>query len=172
MNTPPVNPLPPESAPPTVDSRAAWVAALRWGLLDAMDRRARSLTCVDLDLHDWPLDEPALLQALTAWLRLPQRRLVLLAADYGGMPRARPRFCAWRRDWAHAIEAWQAPAELQADLPSVLLDDSRLSVHLIDRVQGRGRAQLDARQALLWRERVQALLRRCEPGFAVHTLGL
>lgn len=159
-------------AAPRVDSRAAWIEALRWGLDTAMARRARSITCVDQDLAAWPLDDPAMLQALTVWLRLPQRQLVLLAGGYDSLPRARPRFCCWRRDWAHAIQAWQAPAELQADLPSVLLDDAVVSVHLIDRAHGRGRAQVDARSALQWRERIDAILQRSEPGFAVRTLGL
>lgn len=165
-------PVPEAATIPRIDSRPAWQAAVRWGLETATARRARHITLVDTDLSDWPLDDPSLLPLLTAWLRLPQRRLVLLAAAYDKLPRVRPRFCGWRRDWAHAIQAWQAPADLAADLPCLLLDDANLSVQLIDRQHGRGRADLHARTAHLWREKVDALLQRAEPGFAVHTLGL
>lgn len=157
---------------PVIDSLPAWSQALRWGFELAFARGARCITCVDHQFDDWPLDDPALLQRLTQWLRLPQRRLVLLAADYAGVPRRLPRFSAWRRDWSHAVQPWQACAEMAPHLPSLLLDDQNLSVHLADPVHGRGRAELQARSAVLWREQVQAVLQRSEPGFPVQTLGL
>ncbi|HSM23007.1 MAG TPA: hypothetical protein VK876_12460, partial [Rubrivivax sp.] len=61
---------------PLIDTRAGWQAALRWGFETAIQRGARRITCVDPDFETWPLDDPALLAGLTAWLRLPQRRLV------------------------------------------------------------------------------------------------
>jgi hypothetical protein len=159
-------------APPPIDSRAGYRAALCWGFQTAIQRGARTITCVDPDFAEWPLDDPALLQALTAWLRLPQRRLVLLAADYRAMPRALPRFTAWRSHWVHAMAFWQAAAEMAADLPSLLLDDRGLSVRLIDAEHWRGSTSLDARTALPWRERTELLLQRAEAAFAVNTLGL
>jgi hypothetical protein len=41
---------------------------------------------------------------------LPQRRLVLLAHQFGTLERLHPRFVAWRRTWAHAVDAW-TPSE-------------------------------------------------------------
>ncbi|MBK7518258.1 MAG: hypothetical protein IPI51_22290 [Betaproteobacteria bacterium] len=113
---------------PLIDSRAAWQAALRWGFETALQRGARRITCVDASFETWPLDDPALLQDLTAWLRLPLRRLVLLARRYDEVPRRFPRFTAWRRDFGHAIEPWQAPEELASDLPNLLLDDGPVGV--------------------------------------------
>ena len=127
---------------------------------------------MDKTFEDWPLDDPVLLQALTDWLRLPLRRLVLLAASYDTVPQRLPRFTGWRRNWAHAIQTLQAPAEFAADLPTLLLDDRKVSVHLVDAVHWRGRAAADARARLLWQERVDVVLQRSEPAFAITTLGL
>jgi hypothetical protein len=157
---------------PKIDSGAAFVAALHWGFESAIQGGARCLTCVDAHFEDWPLDDPGLLQRLGAWLRLPQRRLVLLAADYGSVPARHPRFNAWRRDWAHAIQAWQPPEDLAPDLPTLLLDDRCVSVQLIDPLHWRGRASLDPRVARNWQERIDAVMQRSGPAFPVIVLGL
>ena len=161
-----------EDTAPRIDSREAFAAALRWGFEMAAADGARCITCVDANFELWPLDDPLLLQGLTAWLRLPMRRLVLLAARYDEVPQRQPRFTAWRRDWAHAILALKPPPELAQDLPTLLLDDHRLTVTLIDAVHWRGRAGLDPRARLLWQEKVDVILQRSEPAFAVTTLGL
>lgn len=157
---------------PLIDTRAGWQAALHWGFETALQRGARRITCVDPTFETWPLDDPALLAGLTAWLRLPQRRLVMLARQYDEVPRRFPRFTAWRRDFGHAVEPWQAPEELASDLPNLLLDDGPVSVQLVDEMHWRGRAAVDARSATLLRERTDAILQRSTPAFAVATLGL
>jgi len=161
-----------DQAPPPIDSRQAWTSALHWGLKTATGQGARQMTWVDADFTEWPLNDAGWLQQLTAWLRLPQRRLVLLAADFSAIPQQHPRFMAWRRDWSHAVEARQVPPELATGLPRVLLDDRQLSVQLLDPVHWRGRAAQDARVAHLIREQVDAVLQRSEIGFPVNTLGL
>lgn len=158
--------------PPPITSRSEFVAALLWGFEQAIAGGARRIVCVDPDFANWPLDAPALHAQLTGWLRLPQRRLVLLAARYDAVPRLHPRFVAWRAPWAHTIEAW-APQDGEApELPTLLLDDRQLSVQLHDAVHWRGRAELDARQARLRRDEVDALLQRSEAAFPVNSLGL
>lgn len=157
---------------PAITSRSEFQAALRWGFETAIATNARRLIAVDTSFNDWPLDDPALHSQLTAWLRLPQRRLLLLAARYDELPRRHPRFVAWRALWAHAIEA-RAPAEDEAaDLPSLLVDDGTTSVHLHDPLHWRGRAAVDARSAHQWRERIDVLLQRSEAAFPVNALGL
>ena len=157
---------------PSIDSRESFTSALHWGFDAAIAQGARCITCVDASFEAWPLDDVALLHRLTAWLRLPQRRLVLLAASYAEVPQRLPRFTVWRRDWAHAIEALQPGPEFAADLPTLLLDDRSISVHLIDALHWRGRAAADARARLLWQEKIDVVLQRSEPAFAVTTLGL
>ena len=157
---------------PVIDSRTGFVQALQWGFHTAIAQGARRLLCVDANFADWPLDDPALLQALTAWLRLPQRRLVLLARSYDGVARRSPRFDGWRANFAHAIEAWQPPEDLARDLPALLTCDGAVTVHLVDAVHWRGRTALDSRRARQWCEDIDVVLQRSERAFAVRTLGL
>ena len=160
------------SPPPKIDSRTAFAAAIRWGFDAAIEAGARRLLLVDRDFAEWPLDEPALHDRLTAWLRLPKRRLVLLADEYEVVTRRHPRFVRWRADWSHAIDAFSPLAEDRVELPTLLVDDGAISVQLIDAVHWRGRADRDPRQALSWRETLDAVLQRSEPAFAVNRLGL
>ncbi len=155
------------------DTRAGWHAALLAGVVDAPAHGVRELVAVDADFADWPLDDPALLRALTDWLKRPQRRLVLLAARFDGVPLRHPRFTAWRRDWAHAVPAWQAAGDMAAELPSVLLDDAGLCVQRrVDSRRCEGRTQRDRRLAHAVRGEVDVFLQRSEPAFAANTLGL
>ena len=156
---------------PAVSSRAEFEAAVSWALQAAHTRQARRLWLVDPDFADWPLGQPELLAALQAWLRLPQRRLVLLAGHFNDVPRRHPRFVNWRRDWAHAIEAWSPPPEMSR-LPRLVVDDGPVCLHLFDSLQWRGRASLDAREARRWRDELDVILQQCEPAFPVQTLGL
>ncbi len=158
---------------PTIAGPEDFAPAVRWAVAAAIADGARTLTAVDLAFgENWPWNDAELLAALAGWLRLPQRRLVLLAASYDEVPRLHPRFVQWRRDWAHAIAPFVAPEELTGALPTVLFDDRRLSVVRLDPVQGRGRVSLEPRTRLHWHDKVDAVLQRSSPGFPVTTLGL
>ena len=162
----------PVIAPPPVGSRAEFATALLWALQTSAARAARRIVWVDRDFADWPLNEPALHSALTAWLRQPQRRLVLLAADYSGVPRRQPRFVAWRRVWSHAVEAWSPADGDSIELPTLAFDDGAVGLQLIDAQRGRGRAVVDAHATRLWRDQIDAVLQRSQAAFPVSALGL
>lgn len=163
----------PAGALPVLDSPRSASLALRWGFMQALSEQARHIHCVAPRFDaSWPLDDAELLQSLAAWLKQPGRRLVLLAASFDEVPRQLPRFAAWRAPWVHAIHALRAPAESAASLPSVLFDDRRVCVQLMDPTSGRGRASLDAREPLIWAERLDAVLQRSTPDMALNTLGL
>ena len=159
-------------AVPRIDSRAAFTAALRWAFERSIERQARRIVCTDASFNDWPLDDPALLTRLGAWLRTPQRRLVLLASQFDDLPRRHARFAGWRADWVHVVEAWAPPEEDRIELSSVMVDDDSTSVELIDSVHWRGRADIDSRVARPLRERIDALLQRSQPALPVNRLGL
>lgn len=153
-------------------SQADFHEALRWSLQHASHARSRQLVWVDPDFSAWPLDDTALLDALSAWLRLPMRRLVLLAYRFDGVERMHPRFVAWRRHWAHAIDAWSPSEGVEARLPTLLIDDQALCLQVFDQTHWRGRLSLDPASVRQWRDEIDALLQRCEASFAVHHLGL
>ena len=157
---------------PIIDSRTSFAAALRWGFTRATAGSARRIVCVDRDFALWPLDDVDLHGELTAWLKRPQRQLVLLAASFDAVPRCHPRFVAWRRLWSHAVAPLSAPEDLAGDLPTLLLDDSGTLVRLIDAVHWRGRASSDERTAVPWREQVDAVLQRSEAAFPANPLGI
>lgn len=163
----PSPPLPPAA----IDTRAAWLEAVDWALQAALARRARQLWLVDPDFAAWPLGEPAFLVRLQAFVRQPQRQLVLLAQHFDEVPRRHPRFVAWRRDWAHAVSAWAVP-EGGPPLPSLLLDDGPVCLQRLALQPLRARASLDAAEVRRWREQLDVLLQQCEPAFPVRTLGL
>lgn len=167
MNAPSLDP--PLSA---LRSQADVAAAMQWSIGHALDTRARLLTWLDPDFSAWKLDDPALIEGLTRWLRLPQRRLVLLAHDYGVLERSHPRFVTWRRDWAHAVDAYTPSDNTDARLPTLWIDDRQLCLQVFDARSWRGRLSIDERAVRQWHDEIDALMQRCEPAFPVRHLGL
>ena len=162
----------PAGAPPAIGSRKEFADAIRWSVRASIEGGARRILWVDPDFADWPLDDPALLQALAGWLRRPSRQLVMLAQSYDGFPRRHPRFVEWRRSWAHAIDT-RTPEEVPSSLhPSWALDNTKVCVELIDRVHWRGRCTMDVRQSKLMHEQIDAILQRSSAAFPVTPLGI
>ena len=155
-----------------IDSRSGFVDAVHEALDRAMAQRARRMLWADSDFADWPLDDPALLQRLTDWLRLPQRHLVLLASDYELLRRRHARFVACYRIWSHAIAAFSPAEDDVAELPCLLLADRTVLVRLLDKVHWRGWTSTEPASLRLAREQTDALLQRSERAFAATTLGL
>lgn len=164
---PPALPAPPHP----IDSQAAWSAAVLWTLQAASARQARRLWLVDPDFAEWPLGDVAVLDALQAFVRQPQRQLLLLAQRYDEFPRRHPRFVAWRRDWAHTVQAW-APPEAGPALPSLAVDDGPVCLQRLALTPVRARAVLNAAEARRCREQLDAVLQQSSPAFPVQTLGL
>lgn len=161
-----------ESARRAIDSRSAFSGAVQQAVELALERRTRRMLWADSDFADWPLDDPALLQRLTDWLRLPQRQLVLLASDYDDLRRRRARFVACYRLWSHAISAYGPAEDDVAQLPCLLLAERTVLVQLLDKTHWRGWSSTEAASLQAWQERSDALLQRATPALAVTTLGL
>ena len=156
----------------TITSRAEFREAIVWSVQEAVAHKTRRLIWIDPDFTDWPLSEPALLDGLQRWLTLPQRQLLILALDYPIFQRCHSRFLAWRKTRAHQVELLTPAAEDRADLPTLALDGSRVSVQLFDRLHWQGRCDVNPREAHRLNEQFDALLQRSGPGLPVTTLGL
>ena len=161
------------SSASAIVSRRDFVDALLGAVQSALTQRARRMVWVDPDFAEWPLDDPLLLEVLTQWLRLPQRRLVLLAESFDDVSRRCSRFLTWYRLWAHAVNAFSPePGDPRSELPSLVLVEDTSLVHLVDREHWRGRITLEPAALRLCRDRVDALLQRSDPAFPASTLGL
>jgi hypothetical protein len=153
-----------------IDGRSEFTAALQRALAQAARERARELCFVDPDFEAWPLEDPQVLGALTAWARLPKRRLLVIAARFDGLPQRCPRFTAWRREWAHVVECRTTEVET-SQIPTLLLAGAH-SLQLADRLHWRGHWLADDSEISAWREVVDVLTQRSEPDFPANTLGL
>jgi hypothetical protein len=158
--------------PPTIGSRRDFIAALQGSVRSAVAKGARRMLWADRDLAEWPLDDPALLEAMTQWLRMPRRHLVLVAHDFDGVSRRCPRFVAWYRMWSHGVSAFSPAPSDAGDLPCLLLVEGMGAVLLVDKEHWRGRISLDSREVNQFRDSIDALLQRSDPAFPATTLGL
>lgn len=155
----------------SIDSRQAFEQAATAMLCALPEVKPRELVLVDADFSPWPLASAPVLEALTAWIRLPGRRLRLLGSRYDIVERQQSRFATWRRSFAHAIECY-SPNEVEpGDLPAVLLADA-LGLELLDRERYLARRSAERRWLVMQRERIDALLQRSEPAWPVTVLGL
>src|SRR5262245_4135771 len=84
----------------------------------------REITLVDVDFSAWPLDHAAVIDALTRWIQLPGRRLHLIGARFDLVERRQPRFTAWRKPFAHAVQCMTPTDVDPSDMPAVLLFDA------------------------------------------------
>jgi hypothetical protein len=156
--------------------REQFDARLRDALLLACADACRELFCFDSSFADWPLADPELLTALTAWAR-PGRRLHLLAAQYDDLTLRQPRFVQWRARFGHCVEARAYEAELGAGRPLAatffgLGAAQPVCLRLFDAGHWRGAVSRLPADTLLARECFDAMAQRSCESFAATTLGL
>lgn len=145
--------------------------ALQALMVRAVDERSRRLVLSDPDFDGWRLDDAAVLDALNRFVRLPDRRLVIIGHRFDLLTLACPRFVAWRRTWDHAISAWR-PVEDVPELPSVAWAERCSALQLLDRDTWRFRVDDDTATMHRIGDRLDALAQRSEPAFGASTLGL
>lgn len=132
---------------------------------------ARQVWLVDPDFTDWPLDEPAVLDALSAWLRQGGRQLHLCGLHFEATAQRHPRLARWRRDWTHAM-AVHRPSE--GGLPAAVrgLLAAPLWLQYLDAPDWRIRCFTEAVHARAVHAQIADFLQRCEPAWPATTLGL
>lgn len=154
-----------------VGSRGAFEQAATALLCELPQIKPRELVLVDADFSAWPLADPAVLESLTTWIRLPGRRLRLLGSRFDMIERDQSRFAQWRRSFSHAIECFR-PTEVEpAGMPSLILADTT-GLELLDRERYVARRSSERPWLVLQRERIDALLQRSETAWPVTVLGL
>ncbi len=146
--------------------------ALRDALAHATDNATRRLCWCDENFAAWPLGEAECIAQLTRWARNGGRELVMIARDWTVIERAHPRFVAWRRDWAHAVQCLVPDETRTVELPTLWIDSDDQALRVFDRVHLRGRIGIDRVDRQRAREDFDAIAQRAGPGFASSTLGL
>jgi hypothetical protein len=155
----------------SAQSRGDFIEVARAMLSQIDTSGTREATLVDTDFSPWPLDDAAVIEALTRWIRLPGRRLRLVGSRFDVIQRDQSRFAAWRKPFTHAIECWSPTDVDPGDLPSLLLFDTTV-LELLDRERWQARQSGERRTVVLQRERLDALMQRCEAAWPVTVLGL
>ena len=134
-------------------------------------RAPRQAWLVDRHFGDWPLDEVAVQDSLSAWLRPGGRVLRIVGIDFDTTARALPRFARWRRDWSHRIEVL-SPADGLLPAPLRGLITGAAAWQWLDAPDWRLRVVTDPVQVRAAEEQIADFLQRCEPAWPATTLGL
>lgn len=157
-----------------VIGRQAGMALLRQVLGTMADGDAPAVGrawLVDHQFDAWPLDDDAVLDGLSRWLRPNGRRLGLIGVDFEAVARRFPRLNRWRRPWSHRIDIWRpGDGHLPTELCGLLADD--LALQWLDARPARLRVVMEQRQLRALHEQCADFLQRCEPAWPDTTLGL
>jgi hypothetical protein len=154
-----------------IQSQQSFQMAVHAAVREALALRARRIVLLDEDYDPWALDDAALIDDLTSFVRLPGRTVLVIGRRFDGVARRCPRFVAWRRTWGHAVDV-RRPVDDEARCPTLLLVDRMLSVELLDRVRWRGRVSQNDPRTMVLSDEIDAFAQRTEPTFGATTLGL
>ncbi|MBA2675512.1 hypothetical protein [Ramlibacter sp.] len=152
------------------EGRDAFQQLVRDALAAAAREGWRELVLCDADFADWPLGERAVVESLNAW-STAGRRMVLLARRWDEVPRTHPRFVAWRRTWAHVIEAHGCASADPLELPSALWSPAWV-MERRDPLRCNGFCGAEPERRVQVRETLQEWLRKSSVAFPATTLGL
>jgi hypothetical protein len=150
-----------------IEGRAEFQAAV----IEALDASRHSVTLVDRDFEDWPLESAAGEQALRALLGRGAR-LQVLVGRRDWLERHGSRFMRLRRLHPALVEIREIPANLRVD-ESALLGDNQ---HLVRRAHGdsfHGRLVIASPSEVEpYTDRYRAVWDEATPCLPATTLGL
>ena len=154
-----------------ITNRAGFQAALRAAFAETADAGCREIWLADTDFVDWPLGERGVVADLTRWVA-SHRRLHLVAAQFDGLAQRHPRWVAWRRDWAHAVDCRSNAERGPGAVPTLMIAPGHFTLELHDPLAFRGRVSRDAADAGRLRIRLDAVLQQSVAAFPAHVTGL
>lgn len=155
-----------------VASRADFQTAVRGFIGAAQEANVKQLWWVSPDYADWPLDEPAVLDALTHWARTPGAHLHWIGHDFERVRRTMPRLTRWRQNFSHMLSC-RSPGEVPGpDLPTLLVADHDAALRVLDLERVRGWVSYQAADVHRAREQIDVILQRSTEAFPAGTLGL
>jgi hypothetical protein len=162
----------PTDAALTIDTREGF----RHALLESLDQCGRDgiahLWLCDPDFSEWPLGQPAVVDALTRWAS-SRRRLTLVAGSYDHLATRCPRWLAWRRQWSHIVQCLKVLEEHASQVPMLVYGPPSVALRMQDLTRHpRGRRYRSVADIAACGELVDAISQRAEESFPATTLGL
>jgi hypothetical protein len=130
----------------------------------------RELIISDADFLDWPLEERAVAESLQAW-SASGRRITLLAKRWDAARQKHARFVAWRKTWAHIVDARACGSADPLELPSAFWSPAWVFERR-DIENSVGYSGAEPQRRLVLRESLSEWLQKSSPSFPATTLGL
>lgn len=159
---------------PTIgfDTRTEFDAQLKAAIASAQ----REIWLADADFSRWPLNSPAIEEALHAFLLASRaNRLHLILASSNFVTQQAPRFMRLIRLFGHAALCRQAPEQLALrfaeDCSFAIVDRARM-VRRFHRDTMRGVAEFHPNEVGPWVDQFQSLWDESTLGISATTLGL
>ena len=154
-----------------ITTRLEFHDALREAFAEIAGTGCREVSICDADFSDWPLDDSAILEALTRWA-MPHRKLTVIAREFDEFPRRHPRFTDWRRTWSHVVDCRILDEADAVQPPTILLALDLVTLRLVDPIRPRGSLSREAGDLVRNREMIDAVSQRSTEGFPATILGL
>lgn len=154
-----------------IDSPKGFADAVQWVVDEAVSSRSRRLLLADADFSAWPLNAEPVRAALTAFVRMPGRQVLMIANRFDRVEPRHPRFFAWYRVWCHTVTAL-APVESGSDIPCLAAADRHHGLVLTDPLNWLGRRMVQDPALRRAVDALDALAQRCERSLPATTLGL
>jgi hypothetical protein len=146
--------------------------ALRAGFHALASANCREVWLSDRDFAAWPLNEPRVIDHLTAWA-LSHRKLTVLAVGFEEVVRQHPRWVTWRQHWAHIVDCRAADEADVNDVPSLFIAPGIGAIRLsASGPHGRGSVSRSEADIVLARDQLDAVLQRSQEAFPSTLLGL
>lgn len=152
------------------EGREAFRGLVRTAFALAAREGWRELIISDADFMDWPLDERAVADSLMAWSKTG-RRITLLAKRWEPARQKHARFVAWRRTWAHIVDARACASADPLELPSAFWSPAWV-LERRDIDNNAGYSGAEPQRRLVLREGLNEWLLKSSPSFPATTLGL
>jgi hypothetical protein len=155
-----------------ITARAEFQSAVRAFIENAGVAGVRRMWWLSPDYADWPLEEPAVIEALTHWARTPGAHITWIGHDFDRVRRAMPRLTRWRQTFSHVLSCRSPEEVCGTDMPTLLVADHLAVLRLLDLERMRGYVRTDGSDVQRAHEEIDVILQRSSDAFPAVTLGL
>jgi hypothetical protein len=154
-----------------IETKSSFRAGVLWGLEQAVKNRAFEIWAMDPDFADWPLEQDETLSLLTAFVKMPTRRITFVCETDRAMLLGMPKFVAWRRTWSHTCRM-MAPGGAKEAVPTVFLVDAAWGIQGVSDEPFKAIVRSRPTELSIFRDAVASHLKGCHEAFSQAILGV